>query len=280
MKNLKTILITISLLLVALPAFSASREEADALYARRDSTPEGMNLAWQAANMYAELASNTSSAADKAQLLIRQSMAIYFVGDMSVNSDEKIKFYSLGKEVALNAASILEKVPGEAKDPANTELLAHAYYWYGVNLGKWGEASGILSSLGQWPTLRKYMEYIINMGQEDIEYYGASRTLGRAYFKLPYPLGSTSKSLSYLEEAFNNTLDSKKEISVYGLNVVYYAETLLAVGGEENKRKARNILEKLVEKGNNPSWFMTYNPDRIPETKKEIELAKNILSNM
>ena len=114
------------------------------------------------------------------------------------------------------------------------------------------------------------MKQVIKLGYKHLEAYGAYRILGRAY-KLPAPLGSNKKSLKYLEEAFNGTMNGH-DISNYGLNVNFYAQTLIAM---KKKDQAKKILESFVKK--DPE---TFNTTRVPETKAEIEEAKKILSDL
>lgn len=267
-------------LLISSAAFTASIEEAQDLFSSRDYNPQGIANAKSSADMYAQLASTTTDPGQKAELLTLQSASLYFVGDASTNNSEKIKYHLQGKDVALSAAAILEKRHGEAKEEAFKETLARSYFWFGANMARWGEANGILSSLGQWPTVQRYMEYIIEMGQAHVEYYGANRVLGRAYYKLPFPLGSNRKSLAYLEEAFNQTLDDGGDVSLHALNVIYYADTLIAIGGSANREKARQILTKFIEKTKDQEAIDQYNPDRIPETRREVGLAKDVLDRL
>ncbi|MBF0314169.1 MAG: hypothetical protein HQK50_17805 [Oligoflexia bacterium] len=261
-------------------AFATSLEEADALYASRAYSVPGVNSAKSAAIAYGELAVAAEDKVEKAELGIKQSGAFYFAGDASVASSERINYFLLGKDAALKAASYLEKSEGVVADEENTEVLARAYFWFSANLARWGEANGILSSLGQLPTLYKYTGYVSEMGQDQVDMYGINRVLGRVAFKLPFPMGSNKKALAYYEEAFDRSLCDDGDISAHGLNVIFYAEVLIAVGGEENKAKARSILNAFVSKGASMDSLMAYNPDRIPETLKEIEDAKNMLKNI
>ena len=68
------------------------------------------------------------------------------------------------------------------------------------------------------------MENIIDeLEVPEVEYYGAHRILGRAYFKIPKLLGgSMRKSLRYLKTACELTMHPTAGISKYATNVTYY----------------------------------------------------------
>ncbi|MBF0301313.1 MAG: hypothetical protein HQK51_21585, partial [Oligoflexia bacterium] len=205
----------------------------------------------------------------------------YFVGDNSSDNSDKIKYHLQSKDVALKAAALLESRPGEVKDESFSEPLARAYFWFGAALGKWGEANGIINSLFQLPMLKKYMQYVYDMQEEQVIDYGAARILGRIYYKLPGIFGGDSKkSLDYLEKANNASLCDAGDISRHPTNVIYYADTLISVGGSDNVKKAKTILGALIKKGANTESLKVYNSDLVPETIRDIEYAKNILKNL
>ncbi|MBF0363064.1 MAG: hypothetical protein HQK49_18735 [Oligoflexia bacterium] len=266
---------------LSVKALDFTKEDADKVFNQRDVGVEGLKIALKAADMYVQIANAESDTLNKAEGFIGQASALYFVGDNSVDNSEKIKYHLQAKEVALKAAALLEKKPGEALNESYSEPLARAYFWFGAALGKWGEANGIINSLFQVPSLKKYMQYIYDLGEEQVIEYGAPRILGRLLYKLPGIFGGdTKKSLEYLEKANNSSLCDAGDISRHSTNVVYYADTLISIGGEENKKKARKILEALVKKGESMESLNLYSPDLIAEAKRDIEIAKNTLKNL
>lgn len=271
------------LFLMMILSFNALANEniqtADSLFAARDLDETGMKRALEASNIYAAEANSESSLEMKSEYLIKSSESIYFFADNSESKDVKKEYFLKGAQLALDAAALLESNPGKPsmpKDLAQKGRLAQAYYWYGVNKGRWAEANGVLNSLSAWPTVKEYMDFIIDdLKEPQTQFYGANRILGKAYMKLPIPWGSNKESLNYLSEAFEKTIGNDPDgISSYGINCLYYAEILETTGERE---LAKMILEALVSKGESEESLRQYNPERVPESKKEIKAAKAAL---
>ncbi len=254
------------LLVFSLSAFS-NTQTAEELYKARG---ENTQNAFKAYEIYVKMAQSESNKDVKAEDFWHASQAVYYVGSKAVDNAEKKKFHQLGYEVAAKAVALLEGQLATL-NPAQKETLANSYYFYGANLGKWGEANGIASSLGRWPELQETMKKVIALKMAHVQDYGAYRILGRAFYKLPFPLGSNKKALKYLETAFDETKNGH-DISHHGLNIIYYANVLIA---EDNKALAKTILTSFVSK--DP---MTFNVERIPETKDELIEAKEILKGL
>lgn len=281
---MKNILVAISLAFTGMAMAEDSRQAADALYAQRDYTEAGAKNAQDAAEMYMRLAANAKDQ-DKNSLLTNASRAYYFVGSFKKEKNQKIDFFDKGMNAALNivnkyapelkqqnleavAKDILNKVnPNEIKE------LAHALYYAGINLGSWAEANGINQSLSKWPTLRSYMLLVNLLGHQDIAHYGASRVLGRAYYKLPVIAGGDKdKARTYLSEAFSKTQTGGNAVSANGNNNVFYAEFLY--NSDKKKAEAIALLKAFVAM--NPDAL---DPESIPETKSAQETAKKLLAD-
>ena len=262
MKNL----LLVGGLLVSVASFANTVEMAEVLYSLRG---EDVSNAQEAAKIYGDLANASTEKGEKANLYFKQSEAVYFIGTQNKDEDEQEKIHENGYELANKAVKLLE---GQVDDFEQEETLAKAYFFYGANLGKWAEARGIGSSLGRAGELKDTMNKIIDLGQEDIENYGANRILGRVYFKLPVIAGgSKKKAEKILAEAFENTLSDDADVSVHGLNNLYYAEALEA---RNKKDQACEILKE----------FSVQDPEtlldtRIPETALEIEQAKKLMND-
>jgi hypothetical protein len=260
---MKSLLITLTLTL-SLGAFAQTAQQADDLYSARGIDA---NKALEAATAYTTLAAATANKAEKATFLNEASKSYYFVGTSKSSDDQKKKYHIMGMNVAQEAIDTVLTFTNATEK----EQLAMGYFRFGSNQGKWAEANGIASSLGKWPSLKTYMKNIIKLGYKSLEAYGAYRILGRAYYKLPAPLGSKKKALKYLETAFNGSMNGN-DISNYGLNVNFYAQTLISL---KRKDEARKILNSFIQKD-----AATFNTARIPETKVEIQEAKKILKEM
>ncbi len=194
-------------------------------------------------------------------VLVLSSRTLYWKGNHQKTDAEKMAVFEKGMEKA-KAAYALD------------DTLSEGYYFYAINLGKWGLAKGVLASLFRKGELIEHAETSLKnetrSGEkgESLDGFGPNRTLGYLYYKLPgFAGGSTERALKYLSEA------TAKAPSI-ALNHVYYAE-VLASGNAADKARARVILDNLLAQ--NPA---TFNPSRVPETKEEFELARKIRADL
>jgi hypothetical protein len=269
---MKKMLTTLSLVL-SIGAFAQTATEAEALYKARANSRSGGQTALKAAEMYVKVAAAATTDLEKATNLTKSAQAYYYAGEHTDgNKDERKALHLIGVDKAEAATALLE---GKAATAEEFKQLALSYYRTGSNLGKWAEANGIASSLGKWPTLKSLMKKIIDLdggAYKYVESYGANRILGRAYYKLPAPLGSKKKAFNYLNEAFENTKEGK-EISTSSINIIYFADLLIATDKED---QAEEILTQLVEVTN----YSEYNAVRVPETKEDQAIAQQTLDDM
>ncbi len=262
-------------------AFEDSRKNADDLFAQRDLSEAGAQKALAAAEMYERL-TGTAKASDKNSLWIGASRAYYFVGNLKNEKKDKIEIFQKGMDAVANVTKAyipelsqanLEAVSKDvlAKVNPNEVLeLAHALYYASINLGSWAEANGITQSLSKWPILRNYLMLVELLGHKQINKYGSSRVLGRAYFRLPVLAGGDKeKARKYLGEAFNETLQGN--ISTSGNNNVFYAELLYS---DKKRDEAKNLLKTFIAAN-----VDSLDPESIPENKAAQEVAKKILAD-
>jgi len=253
------------------------------LYAQRADDVEN---ALKAAQIYADLAKVAPDLMTKADLLYRESEARYYYGtnlkgywpiEISDVSEVPDEYKKERMEIHKQAYEILVPVMNELKAmPQSTErddLLAKVIFFYGANLGKWGENNGPVASLGQWGTLKAAMEEIKDLNRVETEAYGSYRIIGRGFYKLAaLPGFGYKKAVTYLKRAYEGSLNEEKTTSVHGLNVLFYAEALVKV---DETALAKAILENFISV--NPE---TLHPGRIPETKGEQEFAKKLLETL
>lgn len=218
---------------------------------------------------YVELAKAATDKTVATEYYWRASLAVYYVGLKAKNNADQKKWHEQGMATAKAGIALLENA---ATTEEQKETLANALYHYGVNLGKWGEANGVASSLGKWPELEETMKKIIKLNKAYVQDFGAYRTLGRALYKLPWPLGSNAKALKFLETAVEKTKNGHPLLSQNALNNVFYAQVLIA---EKQKDKARQILEALIAVD-----AKTFNPDRVPETLMDQADAREVLRSL
>lgn len=250
---------------VALAAdFSTQYKDAFGDFEKRGDSPA---YAQSCADKAREAFSLAADDAQKYDALVLQSRCTYYVGMKARTDDDKIKIFGLAKNFA-------EQAKQYQKDRAE------AFYFYAINLGRWAEANGILKSLGERHNLRRNSEAVLTKiaAEEGKTYpgkeydgWGANRTLGRMYFKLPGMFGGDNqKAERYLREAV------EKMSAEYpnSLNIVYLAEVLVANG---KKAEARKLLDDLIRYELEPA---KYNPKRVPETVDDIKEAKTLRKDL
>ena len=260
-----------------------TRKSADELFAERDYSEAGMQKALDAAQMYGRLV-DTAKSNEKNQLWIAQAKSYYFVGTGKKDKKEKIELFQKGIDAAMN---VVKQYVGELKQqtlettakevlakvhPTEVLELAQALYYEGINLGSWAEANGVTQSLNKWPTLRNYMMLVDLLGHKQINHYGSSRVLGRAYYRLPVLAGGDmEKARKYLGEAFSNTRADDNSPSLNGNNNIFYAELL---NKDSKKEEAIKVLKNFI---NTPADKL--DADSIPENKALQATAKAILAD-
>ena len=261
---MKKIVSFLCAVLMTVPAWSMSFDEAESLWETRG---ENVINALSASKMYGELAKTEASGSyERAEVLLLQTEALFFYADASASLELKKKYHKIGEDIALNAVRIFER----EGDSENTSL---SYFWAGAHLGKWGIANGVLASLFKVKKVREYIDGIKDNDGEELMAFGYNRLLGQLLFKLPWPKGDKKKALRLAKEGFENTINEDFGVSEHGLNNLYYAESLIAAG---KKGLARKILSKFVAITN----YEDFNSERIPETKSEQAKARKILANL
>lgn len=253
-----------------------SVEEARKLYDLR-----GMDFknAYKASAIYENLAKNETNELKKAQFLTHQAEAIYYWAYKTVNNNKKIERHEKGYKVAMNGAKLLAQSPGVAKKKEYKTDLARAYYFFGANLGQWGQARGIFSSLGRWSELRKHMEYIIAL-DKTVEDWGANRILGRGYMKVPRLIygGSKKKSLALLKEAYEARItvfthdDEEWELCSNSATLLFYLDILKAMDKVDTFCEVYDAFNYLSK--TSLETKRKYSPDRLAETIDDLKKFK------
>ena len=273
-------LVAVATILFGFSLFADTAQRAEELYGQRG---ENIKNALMATKIYHQLAKQESAQEAKAEFLIRESEASYYVGGYWDKRKYKLTAYSQG----LEAAETVVEMFAEPANPRQKEFKARGLYWYGVNLGKYGQTKGIFASTRNTPKLEETMNTIIDMGYGDIYSYGAYRVLGRLADRTPGIFGgSKKKARKYLAKAFENTLLEDAGVSVHGLNNIYYAEALME--GDSiaftfksrseiileiiNNKKACGILASFVQQ--NPTTLLK---TRSAETVAEMAKAEKLL---
>lgn len=263
-------------------AAADSATQAAGFFAKRDYSNSGAYSAQEAADLYAKAVAAATNTSDKVKYLVAESSSLYFVGDATAANDVKIDRFLKGE----NAADAATKLLGIADVATVTDAqlaqlkgklsaddlksLGDALYERGANLGQWGQANGVVQSLGKWAELRRNMEIIQVLGLTSTHSYGAFRILGRGYYKIPGLLGGDmTKATNYLQQAVKNTLVPGKKFSRDGYNNTYYAEVLNENGDTD---LAKALLQQFIAA--DPAQI---DSTSIPELKKAQSDAKDLL---
>lgn len=256
--------------------------QAKAAYAAREYSAAGAAKSQEAADLYAQAAKSATDKKTQNLALVGQSEALYFVGAANTAAEVKIEKHLAGLEIAdsvVKAYGINDVTNVPAADLARLKalpadelaLVGEALYFRGTNLGQWGNANGVMESLGRWPELRSTMEVIVNLGVFGAHEYGAYRVLGRGYFKVPGLFGGSNKQAEkYLSAAVKYTLAPGQVFSMNGYNNLYIAELYKDIGKE---KEAKEILEAFVAadaKALNPPSYVEF-----LEAQKEAQVMLN-----
>ena len=280
-------LLAAALVIFAVTANAATPQELEAqaakAYGARDYTQAGRQSATKSVRLFGDLVQQTADPIKKAEYMIRQAGAYFFLGDATQDNAEKITQFSNGLTLAGNGVKILGVSDVNAvsdvdvqnilkKPKEQIQMLAEGLYVRGINLGQWGQANGVLQSLDKWPELRSTMELIVKIGAKSVHEYGAYRTLGRGYFKIPALLGGdSSKAAKYLQTAVQGSLAPGQVYSVNGYNNLFYVELLKDQGQDAQGKK---ILQDF---GNaNPATILPgFEAETREAQRQAIEMLKN-----
>jgi tetratricopeptide (TPR) repeat protein len=179
----------------------------------------------------------------------RYARASYWIAVYVEDSEERARVFKRAIDLTKRAVSIDEK------SVAN-------HFWLGVSYAKYGEAKGVMSSLGLIKPIRKQMERVIAL-DESFAGGGAHRLLGWIEHKLPgIAGGSDERAVEHLEKAV--ALDGNHLLNRLCLGEVYRKTGRL--------KEAKVHLEFIVK--------APYERDRRPENELEKEGAKELLAKI
>jgi len=232
-KKTLMVLMTLAMLATFMPAETPEGliAEGDALYAQRQDPL----LAAQALAKYQEA---MRLAPDNYVALWKNAQIMYYIGDNSTNSAEKLKIFKQAMEICKKAVAIR---------PNGVE----GHYWLGVHTGSYGETRGVLKSLFLKGDIISEMNKAIAI-DGTYENGGAYCVLGRLYFKVPGLFGgSNKKSRLNLEKC--RQIAPKNSV-----NLLFLAETYWDM---DEEKLAIQTLEELLKMEPDPLW--------VPETAKD-----------
>ncbi|CAM2009499.1 SPOR domain-containing protein [Acanthopleuribacter pedis] len=173
------------------------------------------------------------------------SEAYFWLGDVSRSKSDEKKWHGQGTEHGEKAIKL---------EPDAIE----ANFWYAANIGAWGVANGIMSSLGSIGPLQKHGNLSLDM---DRTYFHAAplRLMGRFYHQVPgFMVSGNPKKLadSLLREAVEVGPD-------FYLNHLFLAEYLIDNRG---KKEARQLLEGILDRP--PTIYPNYQKNVLDDCRK------------
>lgn len=275
---MKNIITTVAIFLASSMAFGQTIQDANDLYALRG---EDTANAKKAADAFGAVAANETDILKKGQALSKQGLSLYFYATRQKSSSDREALHKAAFDIADQAVMYLSAEGGifgstpKFNTPEGKTALAEAHYVSAINMGKWAEARGVLASLGQWGNMKNHLEAVVK-NDETVEYYGAYRTFGRAWLKLPFTHGgSKKKSLRDLEYAYTNTFNEDFGTSTNSTTTIYYLDTLVAnkVRGDKfcDAYYGFSDLADLTDEE-----LLDLNPKNLPEFKTDLKAFEEL----
>jgi len=165
--------------------------------------------------------------------------------------DLQLQVFTEGKEASEKAMEL---------NPKGVE----GYYYYATNLGSWGQANGIMSSLFAVKDMKKACDEVIRLDRT-YNCGAAYMTRGRLYHKAPgFPIsiGNGKKAEKDYKEAIK--LDPSNRVAFR-----FYGEFLL---DEKEEKAAKKIIQQGID--------IPVDPSNILQEKLEIQILENLLSSI
>jgi tetratricopeptide (TPR) repeat protein len=176
----------------------------------------------------------------------RLARILYWIGDHNADNGAKKTIFQQGIDHAKRA---IELEPNKAD----------GHFWLGVCYGVYGEAKGVLKSLFLVKPIKTEMRRVLEI-EPAYDRGGADRVLGRVYHEVPGIAGGSEKT------SLQHLLKAVEYGPRVGLNLLYLADTYIALDRIEEARKA---LETILS--------MEPMPDLLPETAEEQAQARERL---
>lgn len=152
----------------------------------------------------------------RVESLILLSRVYFLVGDVRASTSEaKLAAYELGRDVGERAVELA---------PRSEE----AHLWYAINIGRWGQARGVVRSLFLLPTVRKELDTIFSLNPKSVRGHALA---GNVMFEVPGLLGGDRQKA---EEHYRKALEIDPRFTVVRVDL---ARLLIATGRHDEARK-------------------------------------------
>ena len=248
--------------------FAASVERAQELWNARGEDRENAKFA---AEEYKALVAETADKVQKGKFMTSQSQALYYYGNTAATDGEREDIHNKGADVGEKAADLLEDNKGSDTD------VALAKYFYAINLGKWGQARGIGSSLAKLGPMYRALKKVVKL-DKTVEGFGAYRTLGRLNHKVPEAAAAArlfvfkwgvKEAAEYYKKGYDATLVRIRSIKTSSntTTTLYYLDALSALGKREEFCRVFKQVKKLHS---SPASWVKLDANRVPETTNDL----------
>lgn len=207
-------LLVLLVLIPLLPSFSAAadspaEQQARELIARYHEDPTRLDRARDVLEAAVKKERRVES-------LILLSRVYFLVGDVRASTSEaKLAAYELGRDVGERAVELA---------PRSEE----AHLWYAINIGRWGQARGVVRSLFLLPTVRKELDTIFSLNPKSVRGHALA---GNVMFEVPGLLGGDRQKA---EEHYRKALEIDPRFTVVRVDL---ARLLIATGRHDEARK-------------------------------------------
>lgn len=261
------------LLISVLPVKATTIDDANNLYRERLNDHQA---AYDAAQLYLQFSSR-SEIKHQMQIAYFEAMTFYAYR----TSDEQVKktlFKKLTDQSEAFAKEIVPNLfgvkPGELSSDQQNHY-AHYLYYYGVSLANFSELDHFTTAVKNWPTVRRSMMELLRLGEQNVHFYGAHRTLGIANVKMPAPFGSVNRAVDYLKIAFEQTFSKKYKTSIYSFNTLHYA---IALSKKNLNKEACKLIEDFLTLNDQDLFNMDQHnaPDNILQREEFLGLGSEL----
>ena len=213
---------------------------------------------------------------------------MYFYGARAKSKDAKKSIHKRALNAGMEAIKKLSKSEGVPVDGATKTELATAHYFYAINLGRWGQANGISSSIGELPKMMKNVDLVLKL-DETVDEFGALRTSGRTKHKVPAALArlmglsdfGTEDAYNDLADAFDNSLvyldDLEIEVSKSSTTMVYYLDVLADL--DERSDFCDVFLAAMTLAKSGDDVLARVNPKKVPEARTDYNNLLKCVAN-
>jgi hypothetical protein len=259
-------------LIILFPVISLAQSQCDLLYTQRDG---GQMKAEEALVCYEQTYANLSSREEKSNSLNKMSYLKFFIAEYFLRE----KIGTLYEAMDLAEKSVLlfgEKYSLSDYRTLSEEeinLLAIALYNYGLTTARYIDLKGVMEALSRMGDIKKSMQTIIRLKKEEIVHYGAHRTLGIFYMKVPGIAGGDMKlSKEYFDKALLMT-KVKEQLSSYPANNIAFAEWLYKSGKNKEACDQLKVISSLSE-----SEVKELNNDLFYESMIDVKKSKELIT--